>query len=191
MYMSASWARRGAPLSRCIKVLAVSYIGNFIGSVFLAWLIFRSGVMLDRAPDGSLPLASYAAALADGKTALPFGTAFIRGVICNWLVCLAIFMSLTSSGGASKAALMWPPITAFVAMGMEHSVANMFFVPLGILIGGSREAAEAGIALASTWRAFLVDNLVPVTLGNIVGGAVFTAFPYLCAAGPGKGPDER
>jgi formate/nitrite transporter FocA (FNT family) len=88
-------------------------------------------------------------------------------------------MSLTSDDAISKAALMWPPITAFVALGMEHSVANMFFIPLGLMLGESSVLSEAGIALTATWKTFFINNLIPVTLGNVVGGALFVILPYM------------
>ncbi|MDR2406000.1 MAG: formate/nitrite transporter family protein [Deltaproteobacteria bacterium] len=178
MYMSASYTE-GGRASACGRYLTISYLGNFLGSIFLAFLIYLSKVLLDKGADGTLPLAATAVNLANGKCALPFLTAFVRGIVCNWLVCLAIFMSLSSDDGVSKAILMWPPITAFVALGMEHSVANMFFIPLGLFLGSSQEVIESGITLSASWGSFLIKNLIPVTLGNIVGGAFFVALPYL------------
>jgi formate/nitrite transporter len=179
MYMTASYAEADASGITFLRYLSISFIGNFIGSVFLAILICQSKVLLDRTLDGSMPLAATAINLANAKCALPFFTAFVRGILCNWLVCLAIFMSLSSEDGVSKAVLMWPPITAFVALGMEHSVANMFFIPLGLFLGQSEEVVASGLVLSATWRTFLLNNLFPVTLGNIVGGALFVALPYL------------
>jgi formate/nitrite transporter len=178
MYMSASLANKDIGPWKCFKFLSISYVGNLAGSILLAWMVFKSGIMLDNV-DGNYSLVNYAINLSNAKTTLPFMTAFLRGILCNWLVCLAIFMSLTSDDAISKAALMWPPITAFVAMGMEHSVANMFFIPLGIFLGESEIIREAGIIVTSSWQSFFSQNLLPVTLGNIVGGSIFTAFPYL------------
>jgi formate/nitrite transporter len=179
MYMTGSYSDGGVGGSAFWRYLTISYLGNFLGSIFLAFLVFQSKVLLDKAADGTLPLAATAINLANAKCALPFVTAFVRGILCNWLVCLAIFMSLSSDDGVSKAILMWPPITAFVALGMEHSVANMFFIPLGIFLGSSPEALLSGLSLSATWGTFLVKNLIPVTLGNMVGGALFVALPYL------------
>jgi formate/nitrite transporter len=186
MYMTGALAGKRAPLGSCLKFLLASYLGNFLGSALLALLVFGSKAMLDPGAGGSLPVAEAAVRLANAKCSLPFMTAFVRGILCNWLVCLAVFMSLGASEGVSKAALMWPPITAFVVLGMEHSVANMFFVPLGILLGGSPEAQAAGIRLTAAWGPFLSANLIPVTLGNICGGAFFVMLPYLSAARPKK-----
>ncbi|MDR2340236.1 MAG: formate/nitrite transporter family protein [Deltaproteobacteria bacterium] len=179
MYLSCSWAERDATGATWLRFLSVSFLGNFLGSVLLAWLACRSGALLDPGPGGTLPLAEAAVRLANAKTGLPFGVAFVRGVLCNWLVCLAIYMSLTADSGISKAVLMWPPITAFVALGMEHSVANMCFVPLGIFLGNYPEFSGGAVGPTATWGAFLARNLVPVTLGNIVGGALFVGLPYL------------
>ncbi|MDR2404888.1 MAG: formate/nitrite transporter family protein [Deltaproteobacteria bacterium] len=178
MYMGAGLIKREVGIRRCTSFLILSYVGNFVGSVFLAWLIFESGVLMDKS-GGSYPLAQSAVGIANLKCSLPFLEAFLRGILCNWLVCLAIFMSLTSETAVSKAVLMWPPITAFVALGMEHSVANMFFIPLGLFMGNSPEVIESGVTLTATCKTFLVDNLIPVTLGNIVGGIIFVSLPYV------------
>jgi formate/nitrite transporter len=179
MYMTSSYAVSDVSGKTWVRYLAISYLFNFLGSVFLAFLVFHSKILMDAGPDGSLPLASTAVALANAKTSLPLLSAFLRGILCNWLVCLAIFMSLSAQDCVSKAVLMWPPITTFVVLGMEHSVANMCFIPLGIFLGNSPEVLESGIRLTATWGTFFINNLVPVTLGNIVGGALFVALPYL------------
>jgi formate/nitrite transporter len=182
MYMSASSFKKETSLSKTLRFLCLSYIGNFIGSIVLAYLVYAAGVMMDAS--GSLyPVAETAVKLANSKTSLSFIEAFVRGILCNWLVCLAIFMSLTSDDAVSKAVLIWPPITAFVALGMEHSVANMFFIPLGIFLGHSQEVVLSGVKLTATYKSFLIDNLVPVTLGNIVGGVIFVTLPYCVASG--------
>ncbi|MDR2461584.1 MAG: formate/nitrite transporter family protein [Deltaproteobacteria bacterium] len=179
MYMTSSCAVKDTNLRTWFSYLTISYIGNLIGSIFLAFLVFQSKVLFDTGPDGSLPIISNAVSLANSKTSLTFLTAFLRGILCNWLVCLAIFMSLFAQDCVSKAVLMWPPITTFVVLGMEHSVANMCFIPLGIFLGKSSEVIGVGIQLTATWKTFFVNNLIPVTLGNIVGGALFVALPYL------------
>jgi formate/nitrite transporter FocA (FNT family) len=92
-------------------------------------------------------------------------------------------MSLSAQDCVSKAVLMWPPITTFVVLGMEHSVANMCFIPLGIFLGNSQELIGSGIQLTATWGSFFINNLIPVTLGNILGGALFVALPYLSVSG--------
>ena len=90
-----------------------------------------------------------------------------RAIGCNWLVCCAVYLANAADDIISKIVGIWFPIMAFVCIGFEHSVANMFFIPLGIFLG-----AEV------TWAQFFINNLIPVTLGNIVGGAVFVAMAY-------------
>lgn len=101
--------------------------------------------------------------------------AMARGIMCNWLVCLAVWMATASSSLPGKALAVLPPISAFIALSLEHSVANMFIIPAGIMAAGK-----------VTWATFLVKNLLPVTLGNIVGGAVFVALAYAAAFSKGK-----
>merc|ERR1711990_411529 len=90
--------------------------------------------------------------------------AFVRGILCNWLVCMAVYLASLAKDVAGKMVAIWFLISSFVALGLEHSVANMFIIPLGIFSGA-----------AVSWKAFFVKNLLPVTLGNIVGGAVAVA----------------
>jgi formate/nitrite transporter len=100
--------------------------------------------------------------------------ALVRGVLCNWLVCLAVMMATASRDIPGKLMACYMPIMAFVTSGFEHSIANMYFIPTGLLIADSMGKVEPGL----TWSGFFVDNLIPVTLGNILGGVVFVAFAY-------------
>ena len=153
--LSSAFILTGPAAHRLIKSWSVSYTGNFVGSLALAALVAAGGTLVGGG-------ASVGAAVA--KTSLPFKTALVRGILCNWLVCMAVWMASMAKDLPGKIVAIWFPISAFVAMGLEHSVANMFIVPLGILSGA-----------AVTWKAFLLKNLLPVTLGNIVGGAVCVA----------------
>ena len=188
MYLPSAIMHRKASFFGLMRSWIVSYGGNLVGSVAVAYFLgLLSGVLFTDGTNGSLPLAQYAVSLANGKCALPFDQAFIRAVGCNWLVCLAIYMSLSASDGVSKAVLIWPPITAFVVLGFEHSVANMTFIPLGIFLGQSdaylNSPSAAIVPLTATWYDFFVTNLVPVTLGNIVGGLFFVSILYYKATG--------
>jgi len=138
--------------SDLIKNWTASYLGNFVGSLILAYLAFKSGTL------GNGPAA---AAVATAKCNLAFDVAFVRGILCNWLVCMAVYMASGCSSMIGKMTAVWFPISAFVALGLDHSVANMFMIPLGILRGAD-----------ITTKQFIFKNLIPVTLGNIVGGAV-------------------
>ncbi|RME33867.1 MAG: formate/nitrite transporter family protein [Deltaproteobacteria bacterium] len=141
--------------------------GNLFGALFIAWLIVHSGLW-----QGS-SIAEKAVAIAASKASLPLDQAFIRGILCNWLVCLAVVMAVAARDLPGKLLACYIPIMAFVASGFEHSVANMFFIPTGLLLQG-----DAGAATGLTWEHFLVNNLIPVTLGNIVGGVLFVAGAY-------------
>jgi formate/nitrite transporter len=176
MFMPSGVAKHGVGINKFFRILILAWIGNLIGSIVVAWLGNYTGLMADKAT------ATYAVTVANGKCILPFGVAFVRGIFCNWLVCLAIYMALSAPDGVSKAVLLWPPITAFVALGFEHSVANMTFIPLGIFIGNT--ASYAGtVPLTATWSGFFFTNLIPVTLGNFIGGAIFVGMAYYIANG--------
>jgi formate/nitrite transporter len=105
--------------------------------------------------------------IASSKVNMTFSAAFWRGVGCNWMVCLAVWLAVSANDVAGKVWGIWFPIMAFVAIGFEHCVANMFFVPLGMLYGAD-----------VSWIQFVVSNLIPVTLGNVLGGGVFVGFVY-------------
>ncbi|HNQ36008.1 MAG TPA: formate/nitrite transporter family protein [bacterium] len=144
------------------------YLANLAGSVFLAAVVYLAGLHLAFEPAG---LARKALEIARAKATLPFWTAFWRGVLCNWLVCLAVWMAAGTRDFAGKVLAVFFPVLAFVAMGFEHSVANMFFIPYGLFLS---TVPLPGLDL----RAFLVGNLLPVTLGNLAGGAFFVGFLY-------------
>jgi len=134
------------------------YIGNFLGSILFAWFISRSGLF--GAPGALNDVGEMAVQVASNKMALPIGQAVIRAVFCNMLVILAIIMSVMAKDIVSKILAIVFPITAFVASGFEHSIANMFLIPIGMLMEGT--------SLVGTLAAF--QNILPVTLGNLVGG---------------------
>lgn len=137
------------------------YIGNFIGSILLAVLLSSSGLYASQA------MADKAIAIANAKINLTFAQALIRAFLCNILVVLACWMQAGSKDMIGKIFSLWFPIMLFVLAGFEHSIANMFFVPLGKFIG-------ADISWGQIW----LCNLIPVTLGNIVGGSLFVPFAY-------------
>jgi formate/nitrite transporter len=146
----------------------VVLVGNFLGSLFFAWLMFESHLWEQGV------VAEQAVTIAVTKCKLSFPVAFIRAILCNWLVCLAVFMATAARDVPGKLLACYIPIMTFVTSGFEHSIANMYFIPTGLMI--SRQTGRHDPAL--TWNAFLLDNLLPVTLGNIVGGVVFVACTY-------------
>ncbi|MBI3919043.1 MAG: formate/nitrite transporter family protein [Betaproteobacteria bacterium] len=159
--------------------------GGFIG---LSALFFTIGlaivVYLSHHADmnqGAVGLAYVKIAAA--KTALPFWEAFFKGVLCNLLVCLGVWLAMAGRSVTDKVLAIVFPIAAFVAAGFEHSIANMYFISLGIFLKGSVGAAAPNIdASALDWGG-LIGNLVPVTLGNIVGGSVMVALVYYSVYG--------
>jgi len=165
-----------AKLTGLLRNWVVVYIGNLIGAITLAGLIFGGG--LYGINGGSLGLREVA--IANAKVNIPFVEAFFRGILCNWLVCLAIWIATSSTDTIGKIFACFFPIMAFVTSSFEHSVANMFFIPIGIMVKGVPAiASNTTLDLANlTWEGFVLRNLVPVTLGNIVGGAFFVATLY-------------
>ena len=156
-----------------IKCLAIVYVGNLIGSIFTAALF-----VYGHTPDlyGG-KLADVLANTAAAKTSLSFSDAFIRGILCNILVCIAVWITIGAVNGADKVLGLYPPIFVFVIGGYEHCVANMFYIPAGLFAASEYSIAKEGL----TWGAFFVKNLLPVTLGNIVGGALLVGVGYWVA----------
>ncbi|MGE4579617.1 MAG: formate/nitrite transporter family protein [Desulfuromonadales bacterium] len=143
-------------------------LGNLIGSLFFAWLMLHS----DLWKSGNV--ADYAISIAASKCELSFSVALVRGIFCNWLVCLAVFMATAARDIPGKILACYVPIMTFVASGFEHSVANMYFIPTGLLLADELGREVPGL----TWGNFLTGNLLPVTVGNILGGVVFVALTY-------------
>ena len=160
--------QREIPWSKLLENWGIVLLGNFIGSLFFAWLMVESQLLTTPG------VGERAIQVAAAKTALPFDVAFIRGILCNWLVCLAIFMAVAARDIPGKILACYVPIMAFVTSGFEHNVANMYFIPAGLMLSAQNGLAEEGL----NWSSFLIDNLIPVTLGNIVGGVVFVAGAY-------------
>jgi formate/nitrite transporter len=174
--MVSSVMMREITLGTMSKRWAVVYLANFIGSIFLALLFYYSGLW--KTGDGALGAA--AVKIAYNKVALSFGEALWRGIGCNWLVCLAVWMALAARQIIGKIFAIFFPIMAFVAIGFEHSVANMYFIPTGILLmNGAGFTNVPGVdPNLLGWVNFLWRNLLPVTIGNIIGGVVFVGMSY-------------
>ena len=118
--------------------------------------------------------------LANSKVNLSFKQAFFRGILCNWLVCLGVWLATSAEDTTGKILACIFPIMAFVGSGYEHSVANMFFVPMGIMLKEvPAVVSQSGLDLSGlNWVGFITRNLIPVTMGNIVGGCFFVATLY-------------
>jgi len=166
--MAMAWAERRIGSGELLRNWTIVYAGNALGAIGLAVVVYlaRHGAMNEGA------VAAAYVKIAAAKTALPFGEAFFKGVLCNLLVCLAVWLAMAGHSVVDKVVGIVFPITAFVAAGFEHSVANMYFIPLGIFFADS-----AGAVAGLGWSGF-ISNLIPVTLGNIVGGSVMVALVY-------------
>ena len=172
---------RDGDLGKMFKSWFWVYIANFAGSLLLVWIMYASGLW----KTGDFAVGAKALAIANGKVNLGWWEAFTRGIGCNWLVCLAVWMSVAAKDIIGKIFGIYFPVMAFVASGFEHCVANMYFIPMGLLLkGNATVVAAAGLTgkLANlTWGGFFVNNLIPVTLGNIVGGSLCVATVYWLA----------
>jgi formate/nitrite transporter len=144
------------------KNWALVWLSNFVGAVFFAYImVYLTGVIADN------PWHSAIIRIAEAKTSMPWHVVFIKGIGANWLVCLAVWLGLSARSAAGKMLGLWFPVMCFVAIGFEHSIANMFFIPSGIFQGAD-----------VSWVSFIVNNLIPATLGNIIGGSFFVGGVY-------------
>lgn len=166
---------KGASLPKMLYKWLVVFIANFLGSVFIATLFYKTNLW----KMGDMAVGLAALKIANAKVGLTFTEALTRGILCNWLVCLAVWMALASREIVGKIFAIFFPIMAFVALGFEHSIANMYFIPIGIFLKSSGLVPAEGLDLANlTWGNFFVKNLYPVTVGNVIGGAIFVGLLY-------------
>lgn len=155
------------------------YTGNFIGSIIIAFFIVYSGQL----NSSHALLGGITIKIAFGKATLRFFPALLLGIMCNWLVALAVWMSYGAKDMTGKLLATFFPIWLFITSGFEHSIANMYYVPAGILAKTVQKYALASSLstenlLQLNWGNFLINNLIPVTLGNIIGGAIFVGALY-------------
>jgi formate transporter len=160
---------------------ATAFIGNFAGAFMTAVLMFFS----TQYTFGRGAVGMSALMTASAKTSLEFVPAVMLGIMCNALVCLAVWMCFSARTTVDRVVTIIPPITAFVAAGFEHSIANVYFIPMGLFIKlGAPDAFWASIGRTQadfpslTWKNFFVGNLLPVTIGNMIGGSVIVAAVY-------------
>ena len=154
--------RKEISLGRVVAILTVSYIINFVGAQFIAYLLSANVGMLD-----ADPWKGYLIDMSQSKVNQDFMTVFWKGVGANWLVCLGMYMGYAGKDIIGKCIGIWIPVMIFVTFGYEHSIANMFFIPAAIYVGAD-----------ISWGAFLMNNLLPATIGNLVGGALLVGTVY-------------
>jgi formate/nitrite transporter len=166
----APWLSTRVSGSALLRNWGIVYFANFAGALILVAIIFHAQFW---ALDG-YKVGANALMIAAGKTSLAFWPALFRGIMCNILVCLAVWMCLAARSVTEKILAIVFPITAFVACGFEHSIANMFFIPMGIAVAGQAEVVQAAGVTASQIANVnvlgLFHNLIPVTIGNVIGG---------------------
>ncbi|MBB5022816.1 formate/nitrite transporter family protein [Desulfurispira natronophila] len=160
--------QRQIPWRKVWENWGIVILGNAIGAILLAWLMVYTQLWQ------GTTAAQHAIDIGVAKNSLSFEAALIRGILCNWLVCLAVVMAVAARDIVSKMLACYVPIMAFVASGFEHSVANMFFIPAAIFLANDT-GVESEIL---SWSNFLTVNLIPVTIGNIIGGVLFVAMAY-------------
>lgn len=166
-------------LSAVVKSWIIVYLGNFIGASLLAALVVfgHSPSQMDNG------LLNTIMSVASGKITLSFGDAFIRGIACNMLVCLAVWMSFSAKSFPGKMMAAFYPIMIFVFCGLEHSIANMYYLMAGIFANGFYGVGNEVVTVGG----MLVGNLLPVTLGNMVGGmAIGLAYWFIYLKGTNK-----
>ena len=176
-----AWAERRVTVARLLRNWGIVYIGNLVGALGTVALVFAG----KQYEFGDGAIGTSALAIAETKTSLGFGQAVALGIMCNALVCLAIWLTYSARSVTDKILAVLFPISAFVAAGFEHSVANMFFLPMGLLVrdhGSSEFFASSGVSSEDypdiTLANAIVDNLIPVTIGNIIGGSVMVGLVY-------------
>ena len=162
-FIIMAWAEKKVTTTQLLRNWSIVYFANFVGAIGTALLMFWSGALTlsDNAfAENALSIAVYKASLEPSQ-------AFVRGILCNALVCLSVWLCFAARDVASKILAIIFPVSAFVALGFEHCIANMYFIPLGMLLSDG----QIGITEFLT-------NIIPVTAGNIVGGSIFVAFVY-------------
>jgi formate/nitrite transporter len=172
-----AWAGRKVSSRGLLRNWGVVYAGNFVGAIGTVVLVFVSR----QYTFGGGSVGTTALATAAAKVDYGLVQALALGVLCNALVCLAVWLTYSARSTIDRIAAIILPIAAFVAAGFEHSIANMYFIPIGLFIKGFDPSftAASGVDVSRlTWQSFLLANLLPVTVGNIIGGAVLVAAVY-------------
>ncbi len=176
-----AFASRKVTLVQLLRNWAIVYLGNFIGSVVIAYVMFLGKQYLFSS--GAVGLT--ALSIGEAKTSLEFIQAVALGIMCNILVCLGVWMSYSARSTTDKIMAVTLPVACFIAAGFEHSVANMYYIPFALFVknyGDPKLFEMLGKTAADfphlTWGNFFIANLLPVTIGNIIGGAVMVGMIY-------------
>jgi formate/nitrite transporter len=179
--ITMAYASKKVTLAQLLRNWGIVYVGNLVGSVLTAYIVFLG----KQYTFGSGAIGLAALNIGEAKTALTFIQAVALGIMCNALVCMAVWMCYSARTTTDKILAIIPPISCFVAAGFEHSIANMYFIPAALFVKGSGDAKffeTIGKTAADfphlTWGNFFLANLLPVTIGNIIGGAIMVGLVY-------------
>lgn len=188
--ISISVLNRDTTVAKMLRNWGVVYLGNLAGAILLA----AGCALFGQLNYSSGGLAVYTIKIAAAKCAMPFGNALVMGVFCNILVCTGVLCSLSAKDTIGRIAGAYIPVAFFIICGFEHCVANMYYIPAGIFAMQVPEyaalALEAGIdTTALTWGNFFLNNLLPVTLGNILGGVGLGVAMWACNLRTAKSPN--
>jgi len=174
-----AWAGGRVGTRALLRNWCIAYFGNFLGALSIALAVYAAGTH----EGGAGGFGASALRIAAAKLRPDFWQAVTLGILCNVLVCLALWLSYSARTTADRILAIVPPISAFVAAGFEHSIANMYFVPLGLFIAAFDPAFVAVHGLEAqaqvlSWTGFLGRNLLPVTIGNVIGGTLLVGAVY-------------
>ena len=176
-----AWASKKVSTGAMLRNWVIVYIGNFVGSILTAYLVFVGG----QHTFGGGAVGVTALNIGIAKSSLGFLQCTVLAIFCNALVCMAVWMCFSARSTGDKVLAILPPISAFVACGFEHCVANMYFIPSALFIKGLDPTYFASVAgglkdggAVLTWGNFFVANLIPATIGNIIGGALMVGGMY-------------
>lgn len=179
--ITMAWANNKVSTGLMIKNWIIVYIGNLAGSILTVVIMFYSGQFTF----GNGAIGVTALGIATAKVQLGFVQAVALGIMCNAMVCMAVWLCFSARTTTDRILAIIPPISGFVAAGFEHSIANMYFIPIGLFIkGGASEAFWTMIKKTPadfstlTWGGFFINNLVPVTIGNVIGGGIMVGLVY-------------
>jgi formate/nitrite transporter len=174
-----AFANKKVPISGLLRNWVIVYVGNFVGSILTAGIMFIG----QQYKFGGGAVGITALSIGNAKCSLGFLQAVALGIMCNALVCMAVWMCFSARSTTDKILAIIPPIAAFVAAGFEHSIANMYFIPIALFVKGDAgfltSLADKAPNIANlTWGNFFIANLLPVTIGNIIGGAGMVGLVY-------------
>lgn len=181
MLVSMAFASGKVSLWSLLRNWGIVYLGNFLSSVATALIVFWSKQYMF----GGGAMGANMLAIGEAKTSLGFVQAIMLGILCNTMVCLAVWLTYSARSTTDKIMAIFLPITGFVAAGFEHSIANMYFIPIALFVKyGADPAFFTAIQKTPdnfphlTWGNFFLVNLLPVTIGNIIGGSFMVGLVY-------------